>query len=49
MDPLQEMIADLAGRIARVNVEAAEWRARALAAEARLAELAEGEAAEESE
>lgn len=50
MEPIQVMIEDLGRQVAQKSIEAAEWKARALAAESALQELAAEEAAnEESE
>ena len=41
MEPIQVMIEDLGRQVAQKSIEASEWKARALTAEAALRELAD--------
>ena len=47
MEPVQIMVDDLARQIAQKAIEAAEWKARALSAEAALEEMTKDEEADE--
>ena len=47
MDPVEVMLEDLARQVAQKSVEVAQWKARALLAEAALNEIKEEETDEE--
>ncbi len=49
INPTDLMIEDLAGRVARLSIEAASWRARAIKAEALLAEIAKADEDDEGQ
>jgi hypothetical protein len=48
-DPTTLLIEDLTGRVAGATLEASQWKARAIAAEARLASIAEAEDEDDGE